>query len=92
MIVAESLQNEATMYDVFLRILEIQIPFNLAIIAVILGSLIAMVAIIAAQIQNYAIHRSELEAKRDMLSQGMQVDEIERVLEAGSGSGRSKKK
>ena len=71
------------MSDVMMKILEVPAPFNLAIIAVVLGITVPIVAIIASEIRKFATHRQDLEAKRDMLDRGMPVEEIERVLQAG---------
>ncbi|MEQ8209222.1 MAG: hypothetical protein RH917_05270 [Lacipirellulaceae bacterium] len=62
---------------------EVPIPFNMIII---LGSLFFVVAAIvgvAKEVQKFASHRVSTDFKREMIDQGMSVDEIERILAAG---------
>jgi hypothetical protein len=39
---------------------------------------------IAKQIRKYGCHRQEIELKRDLVERGLSVDEIERIVAAGS--------
>ena len=73
------------MSEVIVKILELPVPFNLATIAVILGIGMAVIAIIAGEVRKHTSHRLDLEAKREMLAQGMTPEEIDRVLRAGKG-------
>jgi hypothetical protein len=43
------------------------------------------------QIRRYASHRQDLEFKRDLVSRGLSVDEIERIVRAESLEAKDKK-
>lgn len=73
------------MSDVIMRILEVPAPFNVGIVAVVMGIGLAMIAVVAGETRKFATHRLDLETKRDLLEQGMPADEIDRVLRAGRG-------
>ena len=73
------------MSEVFIKIIEVPAPFNVAIIAVVMGIGMAVIGVVAGEIRKFATHRLDLDAKRDLLEQGMDPDEIDRVLRAGRG-------
>ncbi len=53
------------------------------VLVFVVGGLIAIVAIVAYYLNDYAKGRGEKELKQMMLEQGKSVEEIERVLLAG---------
>ncbi len=57
--------------------------FDPAVLIWVVGGLIAIVAIVAYYLNDYAKDRGERELKQMMLGQGKSVEEIERVLLAG---------
>ena len=59
--------------------------FNPAVIGIIMGCGIPIVAIICKSWQTVTKTRSDHELKRSMIERGMSADEIERILDAGSG-------
>lgn len=63
--------------------LEVPFPFNMIIILGALGIGMATIALVATEVRKYFTHRNELEAKREMVAQGLSAEEIERVLAAG---------
>ncbi len=71
--------------ELFQSILNIQTPFNMIVLVVLITSIAGAVGTIATQIRKYVSHRHELELKRDLVSRGLSVEEIERVLAAKSG-------
>ena len=71
------------MSEVLIKLLEIPAPFNMIIVAVAMGIMIPIVAIISAEARKFFAHRADLEVKRDMVERGMSAEEIERILEAG---------
>ncbi len=56
---------------------------NPAVLIFVVGGLIAIVAIVAYYLHDYAKDRGQKELKQMMLKQGKSVEEIERVLQAG---------
>ncbi len=54
----------------------------IALICVLSG----VVASFTKQVRKYVSHRHELEFKRDLVSRGLSVDEIERIVAAKSNS------
>ena len=57
--------------------------FDPAVLVWLIGGLIAVVAIVAYYLNDYAKDRGEKELKQMMLEQGKSVEEIERVLRVG---------
>lgn len=74
------------MYDVIKTALEVPAPFNMIIVCTALVAAPAAVTGIAVELRKFATHRLDLNAKREMVDQGMTADEIERVLRARSRS------
>ena len=79
------------MYEMIKAALEIPIPFNMIIICTALLLVPATIAVIAIEVRKFATHRMDLDIKREMIDQGMSVEEIERVIQAGGELTRSKK-
>jgi hypothetical protein len=63
-------------------ITSIQVPFNMIVLVVLIGSTATVIGTIAKQLRRYACHRQELELKREMLERGMSAGEIEQVIRA----------
>lgn len=78
------------MYDLFQSILHIQTPFNMIVLVVLITSIAGAFGTVVTQIRKYVCHRQELELKRDLVSRGLSIDEIERVLAAKANGGSSK--
>ena len=77
------------MSDLLYSILNLQSPFNMIVLVVLIGSLAGVIGRIATQIRLFATHRSELNFKRDLVERGLGVDEIERVVAARSAKNDS---
>jgi hypothetical protein len=77
------------MAELFKSIVEIQTPFNMIILIVLIASAAGVLSSIAKQIRKYASHRQEIELKRELVERGLSVDEIERIIAAkGSATGK----
>lgn len=77
------------MSDMLHSILNIQSPFNMIVLVVLIGSLAGVIGTIASQVRLYATHRTEINFKRDLVERGLSVDEIERVVAAKSAKNDS---
>jgi len=64
---------------------------NPAVLIFVVGGLIAIVAIVAYYLHDYAKDRGQKELKQIMLKQGKSVEEIERVLQAGKETSTDEK-
>jgi len=63
------------------KIFQLQTPFNMVVIIVIVVMGAGIITGVAKQIRKYAGHRHELDFKRDMLDRGMSAEEIALVIE-----------
>ena len=57
-------------------------PFNMIVWIVLIVFGTTMLSAIATEIRKYASHRHELQFKRELVEQGLAIDEIERVINA----------
>ena len=71
------------MADFFRSIVDMQAPFNMIVLVVLIGCGAGIVCTVAGEIRKYMCERDELDLKREMLANGMSADEIERVVGAG---------
>ena len=62
----------------------IQSPFNMIVLVVLIGSMAGVIGTIAKQIRIFATHRADVQLKRELVERGLSVDEIERVIAAKS--------
>ena len=70
------------MTNLFDSIMEMSAPFNMIVLVVLIGSVAGIIGTIAKEIRKYSCHREEMELKREMLSRGMDGDEIAQVMGA----------
>ena len=61
-------------------ILQIQPPFNMIVMIVLIATLGSTICTIAKQVRIYMVFREELNFKQEMASQGLSASEIERLL------------
>ena len=61
-------------------------PFGMIVLVVLIGSLFGAISTIASQIRRYAIHRADVNLKREMVERGLTADEIERIIAAKAPS------
>jgi hypothetical protein len=59
---------------------------NWIVVIVLICVLSGIVTSFAKQVRKYVSHRHELEFKRDLVSRGLSVEEIERIVAAKSSS------
>lgn len=70
------------MTELLRTIVDIQPPFNMVVLIVLIGSVAGILGSIATQIRKYACHRQDIEFKRDLIDRGMSAEEIERIIAA----------
>lgn len=70
------------MLDLFKAIVNIQAPFNMIVLIVLIGSMAGVLTGIAAQIRKYSCHRQDIDFKRELVDRGLAADEIERIVSA----------
>jgi hypothetical protein len=74
------------MTEIVRAVLSIETPFNMVVAVVIVMSLAGVVTsfltAVTKQIARFAMHREEIEFKRELLDRGLAIDEIERVVRA----------
>ena len=80
------------MSNLVTKALEVPIPFNFLIVALVLCAFVAVVGVIVVELRKFATHRLDLDMKREMLDRGMPPEEIEQVLRAGRGSSIAKQR
>ena len=79
------------MYELIREVLDIPVPFNMVIVIVFLCTVSGVITGIAKEVRKFAVHRMELDMKREMVDRGMPPEDIERVIRAGEGSQQSRK-
>jgi hypothetical protein len=72
------------MSDVLRSIVEIQSPFNMVILVVLIGSIAGVIGTIATQVRKFASHRADIQLKRELVERGLTAEEIERIVAVGS--------
>ncbi len=65
-------------------IMELPVPFNMVVLIVLIGSVAGVIGTIAKEVRKYFCHQNELELKREMISRGMEPQEIDQVLRANT--------
>ncbi len=70
------------MSNILESILQMPVPFNMIVVIVLIGSVAGVITTVVREIRKYACHREEMELKREMLSRGLEGDEIEQVMRA----------
>lgn len=69
-------------------VFQLQTPFNMVVLIVMIGLLAGVITTLITQIRKFACHRQELDFKREMLDRGLSPGEIEQILQAqGSDQG-----
>ena len=68
------------MLELFKAIIEMQTPFNMIVLVVLIGSIAGVLTGIAAQIRKYGCHRQDIDFKRELVDRGLAADEIERIV------------
>jgi hypothetical protein len=77
------------MSDALHSLLNIPTPFNMIVLVILIGSTAKLISAFATQIRHFAIHRTEMNFKRELVERGLSVDEIERVVAAKSASSKN---
>ena len=80
------------MSELFQSITNIQAPFNMIVLVVLIGSAATILTSGFSEVRKYLSHRQDVELKRELLERGMSADEIERVARAGETSSRNRSK
>ena len=80
------------MSELITKVLEVPIPFNFLIVALLLCTVVGIIGVIVMEVRKFATHRLDLDMKREMLDRGMPPEEIEQVLRAGRESTGAKKR
>ncbi|MCC7084641.1 MAG: hypothetical protein IT427_06510 [Pirellulales bacterium] len=72
------------MSDLFQSIMNLQSPFNMVVLIVLIGSLFGLLRLLVIQVRIYASHREDLQLKRELVERGLSAEEIERIVLAKS--------
>jgi hypothetical protein len=72
--------------DFLHSLLNIQSPFNMIVLVVLIGSVVGLLSTIVVQVRLYAAHRADVQLKRELVERGLNADEIERVVAAKTPS------
>jgi hypothetical protein len=76
--------------DLLKGILSIPVPFNMAVLVVLIFCVTGVFTSFLKQVRKYACHKREVDLKRDLVERGLSVEEIERIIAAkGSTSNDS---
>ncbi|MCA9188335.1 MAG: hypothetical protein R3E01_35320 [Pirellulaceae bacterium] len=75
----------------FNSVMSLPVPFNMVVLIVMIVVGASVISAVAKEIRRYFCHQSELEFKRELIDQGLNGAEIERIVRASShlASGRS---
>lgn len=76
------------MYEILRAITNIEAPFNMIVLIVLICTTGGIITAVIKAIGNYASHQEEIALKQDMLDRGMSAEEIAQVMRATSGKGR----
>jgi hypothetical protein len=71
-------------------IVNLQSPFNMVVLIVLIGSVAGVLSSIAKQFRKYACHRQDIDFKRELVDRGLPADEIERIIAVQSPAGGDK--
>ncbi len=63
-------------------IFEMQTPFNMIVLIILIVMGAGIITGIAKQIRKYACHHREIDLKREMLDRGLSAEEIEQIIRA----------
>jgi Na+-translocating ferredoxin:NAD+ oxidoreductase RnfG subunit len=63
-------------------ILSVPTPFNMIVLIALIAAISGVVSNIVNQIRKYAVIYKELEFKREMIDRGMDVAEVERLVQS----------
>lgn len=69
------------MFDIFQSIVQMQTPFNMVVLIVLVCSVAGVLTGIATQIRKYGCHRQDVDFKRELVDRGLAADEIERIIQ-----------
>ncbi|HEY4233144.1 MAG TPA: hypothetical protein VGM76_06945 [Lacipirellulaceae bacterium] len=72
------------MESFFQGILNLQAPFNMVVIVVMISCAAAVIKFVATEIRKFGCHRQDIEFKRELIDRGMSVDEITKLVAAGA--------
>jgi hypothetical protein len=78
------------MGEILRSIVEIQTPFNMIVLVVLIGSMAGVLSSIAKQIRKYFCHRQDLDFKRELVERGLSAGEIEQIITVQSVAGGEK--
>lgn len=77
------------MSEVLTLITDLETPFDMIVLVVLFVMVANVISNVAREIRKYASHREASELIRDLASQGMNADEIERLLPDTSDAARA---
>jgi hypothetical protein len=63
-------------------IFQLQTPFNMVVLIILIGSAAGIISGLFKQIRKYACYHQELNFKREMLDRGLSTEEIEQIVRA----------
>ncbi len=69
--------------DFFHSLLQIESPFKMVVLVVLVGGALGVTSTLVVQLRMYASHRADVLLKRELVERGLSVEEIERVISAG---------
>lgn len=72
------------MTALFQSITNLQPPFNMIVLIVLIVSMLGVFKLIAIQARIYATHRDDVQLKRELVERGLSAEEIERIVLAKS--------
>ena len=78
------------MSELFQSITNIQAPFNMIVLVVLIGSAATILTSGFSEVRKYLSHRQDVELKRDLLERGMSAEEIELVVRTNGTSSKKR--
>ena len=75
------------MSSLFDSIATLPTPFNMIVFVVLIGSVAGVIGTVTREVRIFLCHRDEMELKREMLDRGMELQEIDRVMQ-GKATGK----
>jgi hypothetical protein len=77
-----------SMSELLRGILNMQPPFNMIVLVVLIFCTTGVITSIFKQTRKYACYRRDIDLKRELVERGLGVDEIERIVAAKNAAGK----